>query len=440
VQGMKIRSYHSDSVESAIRQARLELGGEAVLLDSKQTDAPERHLGLYEVRFGFTGTSAPPRRAQPADTKVAEIHDGIEEIKRILYGQQQTHQLPPPEFSSQPLLADLYNRLVDQDLSPALSARLVSGAVVKLSERAGCENADPAGLDIDRWNEAVAEQVRALAPVAAARSLQADQRRALALVGPCGAGKSTTLAKLAIQLGLQRGLRVHLLSADVYRIAAVEQLQTYAGILGAGWTVAQDAGELAAAIDLFFEELSPENSMHFPQQLGQDSHRAGVETSGLGDHRPAPEPAWGAASAQAAEQPLSQLLLVDTPGYGPAGRNQAIEFAGLFGDRPDVEVHLVVSASTKPRDLRQITEKYRIFHPSRLLFTKLDETLSFGPLLEEAVRTKWPVSFLGIGASIPEDLIPATPDVLADLIVGRRPVNRRLPEEGPSRNGPVAGG
>jgi flagellar biosynthesis protein FlhF len=90
--------------------------------------------------------------------------------------------------------------------------------------------------------------------------------------------------------------------------------------------------------------------------------------------------------------------------------------------------------------LRQITEIYRIFHPSRLLFTKLDETLSFGPLLEEAVRTKWPVSFLGIGASIPEDLIPATPDVLADLIVGRRPVNRRLPEEGPSRNGPVAGG
>src|SRR5579885_717525 len=116
---MNIRAYHSDSVESAIRQAKLELGGDAILLESKETPIEERHRGLYEVRFGFGGTAAPPRpsASRPAG-KLFELSQGIEEIRRMLYSYTRTYYLPAPDFFSHPALARLYQNLAANEISP----------------------------------------------------------------------------------------------------------------------------------------------------------------------------------------------------------------------------------------------------------------------------------------------------------------------------------
>jgi flagellar biosynthesis protein FlhF len=82
---------------------------------------------------------------------------------------------------------------------------------------------------------------------------------------------------------------------------------------------------------------------------------------------------------------------------------------------------LVLSASTKSADLTRVVEAYEVFRPSKLLFTRLDETDSFGPIFCEAARTHKALSFFGMGQRIPEDLAPASHGLLTDLILGNRP-------------------
>jgi flagellar biosynthesis protein FlhF len=81
-------------------------------------------------------------------------------------------------------------------------------------------------------------------------------------------------------------------------------------------------------------------------------------------------------------------------------------------------VHLVLSASMKAVDLAAVVDRFSIFRPRRLLFTRLDETQTFGPILNETARSGWPVSFLCSGQQIPEDLEPATRERLVSLLVG----------------------
>ncbi|HZS50381.1 MAG TPA: hypothetical protein VFA54_05945 [Bryobacterales bacterium] len=365
---MNIRAYHSDSVESAIRQAKLELGGDAILLESKETPIEERHRGLYEVRFGFGGTAAPPRpsASRPAG-KLFELSQGIEEIRRMLYSYTRTYYLPAPDFFSHPALARLYQNLAANEISPELAMRLMASAAA----------AAKGGASDEEVEQALAEHIGSVVPSTQEIGMPGTRPRVIALVGPAGSGKTTTMAKLAVRFQLERRQNVQLLSADTYRVGAIDQLRTYAAIVGAGWTAAEECEQLAAALD----------RLRGPAADG-------------GEH--------------------PGLIVIDTPGFGFSGLEKIADLAAWLRGAPDVDIHLVVSASLKPRDLRRTTEKYRIFGPRKLLFTKLDETLSFGPLLEEAIRTGWALSFLSAGQGIPEDLTPATPSVLADLALNRR--------------------
>ncbi|HYM10979.1 MAG TPA: hypothetical protein VEU62_09605 [Bryobacterales bacterium] len=455
---MNIKAYYSDSVESAIRQARVELGDDAILLDSKKSGPSERHLGLYEVRFVLSdaGTgepatggaphggrlrerrlSQPPsevervfRRAvwagpvRPAPVRapgpalagreqapaashaahaqplergelpaasssasaapagggfsptaapggLGELSRGIEEIRRMLYSHTQTCYLPAGELLAQPLLARLYQELAANEVSPELAAQLVAGLTPAAEH--GASRAD---LERD-----LLEKLAALVPVEP--EVGTSHRGApqiVALVGPTGAGKTTTLAKLAVRMGLERSRQVHLLSADNQRVGALHQIETYAEIFGVGCTALDGGAELGAVLD----ELC-RGSTKTP--------RAGPAAHGAPD-----------------------LVLIDTPGYGGGELAGAAGLAGFLRASEGIDTHLVLSASTKPRDLRRSIEEYSVFGPRKLLFTKLDETQTFGPLLQEAVRTGWPLSFLGVGQRIPEDLVAAGKAAVAKLV------------------------
>jgi flagellar biosynthesis GTPase FlhF len=90
----------------------------------------------------------------------------------------------------------------------------------------------------------------------------------------------------------------------------------------------------------------------------------------------------------------------------------------FLSNYPAAEVHLTLSATTKPADLRRAVERFTRFRPTRLVFTRLDETSSFGPIWSESVRQGWPLSFLSEGQQIPEDLREADAEWLANQIAG----------------------
>jgi flagellar biosynthesis protein FlhF len=159
-----------------------------------------------------------------------------------------------------------------------------------------------------------------------------------------------------------------IISMDTYRIAGADQLRSYASILGVGFQALETPVALAQAIE---------------EHRGKD------------------------------------LILIDTPGYSPADLDTAADLARFLASRRDIESHLVLSASMRSADLSRVVDRFEIFRPEKLLFTKLDETEAFGPILNEAARTAKPVSYLCAGQQIPEDLEPAAKERIANLLLER---------------------
>ena len=176
--------------------------------------------------------------------------------------------------------------------------------------------------------------------------------------------------KLAVNYGLAARRPALLLSMDTYRVAAAEQLRSYAAIIGVGFSVLETVAALAQAIE---------------ENRGKD------------------------------------LIFIDTPGLGFGDMEEAAQLSGFLAARSDIDIQLVLSCSMKSADLIRVVDSYERFRPRRLLFTKLDETGSFGSLLNETVRTGKPLSFLTNGQRIPEDLEAASRNRISKLIFSGHP-------------------
>jgi flagellar biosynthesis protein FlhF len=183
-------------------------------------------------------------------------------------------------------------------------------------------------------------------------------------VGPPGAGKTTTIAKIAAQERARRGARLSLLAADGFRVGAVEQLRIYADIIGTPFAVART-----------------------PQE---------IEQSLLATRGP---------------------VLVDTAGRSSRDP-RAQEMVSMLAGIPGVRTHLVVAAATTVRDVNRLLDAYGRRRPNRVVLTRVDEADSVSHLMQVFKERGLKVSFLGIGQRVPEDLERATPQRLAAHVLG----------------------
>jgi flagellar biosynthesis protein FlhF len=182
-------------------------------------------------------------------------------------------------------------------------------------------------------------------------------------------GKTTTIAKLAAHFSLVEKRRVGLLTMDTYRIAAVEQLKTYSQIIDIPVQVAYNQSDVVPALRTF------ENC---------------------------------------------DLVLIDTAGRSQKNVMQVSELKTLI-DMADCETHLVLSASTKERDLCDQVERFLGVGVDRLLFTKLDETTSYGTIYSLAAKYDLPVSYITTGQKVPEDIEVADGTKLAAIVMNSAP-------------------
>jgi flagellar biosynthesis protein FlhF len=173
---------------------------------------------------------------------------------------------------------------------------------------------------------------------------------------------------------------VAIITFDTYREASVEQLRMYANVLGVP----------------FASALSP-------RQVCE----------GLRRH------------AQ------TNLVLIDMSGIGPDNVASTKELYRLLQEESEVTTHLVLPASTKEQDLRRIVERVKNLPLLRLLFTKLDETESFGTIFELAHQTGVPLSYWSAGQRVPEDIELATPERLAKFLIAQRYVVQHIPVSQP---------
>jgi flagellar biosynthesis protein FlhF len=355
---MRIKSYFAPAVEDAIAQARQELGDEAMLVKSRRSLPDARHLGEYEVIFAvdLPGESEPAYGAAPAAPAGGggpnRLSSEIAELKRELEGMRRTLACsafaPMRTAGGSTDAASAYSALLGAELLPELARELVEGAETRRSES-------------DRpFGSYLLEEIESRLSVQPELG-RPGRTRIVALVGPPGAGKTTTLIKLAVSYGLASRRPSLLLSMDTYRIAAADQLRSYAAILGLGCQVLETPGALAQAIE--------ENG-------GKD------------------------------------LVFIDTPGLGSGDLEIATGLARLLSTRSDIDIHLVLPASMKSADMARAATAYEIFAPR-----KLDETGTFGPILNQAFRTGKSLSFFTGGQRIPEDLEAATRRRIIELVM-----------------------
>ncbi len=189
-------------------------------------------------------------------------------------------------------------------------------------------------------------------------------------VGPTGVGKTTTIAKIASRFCVEEKKKVALLTADTYRIAAAEQLRTYANILEVPFRIVYSVAEM----EQYFQEFESYD-----------------------------------------------YILVDTAGHSHRNEEQRINSSMMLHSLDEVaetEVYLVVSATTKYRDLISIADVYKEMAEYTLIFTKLDETASYGNLLNLRLHTGAELSYVTCGQNVPEDIDKFNPQKTVKQILG----------------------
>ncbi|MCX5742151.1 MAG: hypothetical protein NT062_06615 [Proteobacteria bacterium] len=192
--------------------------------------------------------------------------------------------------------------------------------------------------------------------------------RILMLVGPTGAGKTTTIAKLAAQAALIEQRSVNIITLDNYRVGGVDQIRTFADLIGVPLQVVGSISELGEVLE-------------------------------QGDH---------------------ELTLIDTAGRSPLQAAAVIdELAAALPSLPAIEIHLVAPAASTPTQLDELARRHAPLHPTRLLVTKLDEVIGELPdLLAAPGRLGLSITWVTTGQAVPEDLESPTTVRLLDLASG----------------------
>ena len=366
---MRLKSYFAASVEAAMGLAAQEMGPEAMLVHSRRTTPDTKQLGEYEVVFAVpaefaaskdgpepeaagTPSAAAPAVNQPSVERLSqEVGDLRKQMERMAAALNTSRAFAEAPRVLGTRWTELLSFLIGAEVDPALAHDLVT----RLHEQRAPETIASVGAGLAKVIDADPTLGRPGA-----------ERRIVALVGPPGAGKTTTLVKLAARYGLACRRPAQILSTDLIRIGAAEQLRSCASILGIGFQTAET-----------------------PLALGQ----------ALEEYR------------------NKELIFIDTPGFGRRDTEELLELAAFMSSHTEIDTHLVLSASTRAADLMRTVDEFEAFRPAKLLFTRIDETDCFGPILNETVRSGKPLSFLSNGQRIPDDLELATKQGLVGMLL-----------------------
>lgn len=449
---MRVKKFQAKSMPDAMKQVKAELGPSAIILHSRETGkglfglfggrgvevtaavddaaklssdsakpnakstaAPARGSGGIDIRIDDAATPNPPS-SKPAPRPLKQDEENpllllAKEIDKEKQAMQKNtpkpaepkpeaprkqekpdalemrlgsleHQLlkltgmieklSPAASSNEPPVPvrtrDLYNHLLEQDVDESLAL----GLATQIAETTDEED--------DVWTVLKSRLIERIS-VAAPLELDFDAKRPkiIMLVGSTGVGKTTTLAKISALYRCNAKAKVRpkivFITADLYRLAAVEQLQKYTEILGVELEVTYSPDEVKQAIN---------------------------------KHKNA------------------HLILFDTAGACQRNTPQLDALASIRDAANPDEVHLVLSSTSKFSDMIDVVEHFKSVKPRRIIFTKIDESTTYGGILNTITKYEMPISYLTTGQNVPEDIESARPERVAKLLLTKPTINRSI--------------
>lgn len=368
---MRLKTYIVGTMTEAIPMIKRDLGADALILNTKKIKTggflgffqkdklevtaaidpvakQEIQLEPQEMKFPKT---QPPTNAAPKKESAAELINELKNIKQFMVQQIAAEGLPDA-------LQLLKRQLVAQEVAADIQTELLAKLIARLEEKA------------DHTSENVRQMAREeLMEMIAVHQPQTtlEEPEIICFIGPTGVGKTTSIAKIAADYMLTKDKKVGLITADTYRIAAVEQLKTYGSILNIPVKVVDSASELKKAVSDFAD---------------------------------------------------CDIILMDTAGRNYQQKRYIDELERLLPDGHKVQINLVLSLTAKYEDMKKIIENFHSIAMDELLLTKKDETSSSGAILNLIHHYGIPIRRIANGQNVPNDILAVTPELVADFIMG----------------------
>lgn len=370
---------------------------------------------------GQRHTSAVPQQQDIASFSSAlrgEMGEIRAMVRELLDRPQYARPEGKPEVSKD--LKEIYTHLLQNQVAEELAQEIIKQAEDRLAElRQRTESL--AGSDDDEARRTAAQmeqRLQQLVPELLVESIErmlpdcapldvpeTSRPRCVALVGPTGVGKTTTIAKLAAHFKLREKKRVGLMTTDTYRIAAVEQLKSYADILNIPLEIVLSPESMRPAI----EKLS-----HCDVILVDTSGRSQRDHDRLDQLRMFLSEARGALARAGSDADTN------TGNEGQAADADSSAVGSARREDPRLEVHLVLSCTAHPTQLVEVAEAFSPLGVDKVLFTKLDEAVGLGVILNVIRRLDARLSYLTTGQDVPDDIEVGHRRRVAELIMGRR--------------------
>lgn len=376
---MKIRRYVANNAQEAMLKVKSDLGNEAVILNTRKV----KKKGILNVFskpmvevLAAVDEYSPPREI-PKVTRSVESHSVVKDERYSLQDennkkiialenkmekmesllQKVYEKLEPidnlfesPELHSSTLdglsgiLKIFYNKLTKNDVEKKLAEQIIKGIIDEVGKSPGLNDA------VSALNNTI------LKIIGSPQALKLNDKKkptVVVFVGPTGVGKTTTLAKIAAHYLLNDKKSIAFITADTYRIAAVEQLKTYAEILGIPVSVIYSPNELEEAISQYSDK---------------------------------------------------DLVLIDTAGRSHRNKQQMEELKTMIEASKADEIYLVISAATSYKNCIDILNNFSFLNDYKLIFTKFDEAPSAGLILNAARMCGKSLSYITTGQNVPDDI------------------------------------
>lgn len=343
---MKLRTFQANDMREALQMVKTELGPEAMIVATRP------------LRRGLLGTAVevtaaiddedPAAKSPPTAPTLPERAAGLtdQDVERIMA----------------PLRSEL--RTLKTQLRPlgnGMRDREIKDEIAEIRRLLLATSKDSRGLR-------EAAERPALRELAKRRSIaRPPEKRVVALIGPTGVGKTTTIAKLAARASLLESRSVTVVSVDTYRVGGAEQIRIFADLMGVPLKIVHDLGELQGVV--------------------RGLHKV-------------------------------DRVFIDTAGRSPRDERAICELVQNLVSLPDLEIHLTLAAGTPSSAIHGWANRYGLINIDRLIFTKIDETDDLRQLVEAPANLERPVSYVTNGQRVPEDIETATTERLVELAGG----------------------
>ena len=375
---MKIKKYQAATMNEAMKQVRAELGNDAVILNSKVFYTggflgffKKRNIEVIAAIDPQTGMEQMPIKKEKPKTTAFQNNRNIESLNpsKFTKEEDQTQREVLKEITELKKIIrglNINNQAnlseVEQKVVQLLEQQEISKGIISDLEAVFAERAEQKSYD-----ECVKITKDFLLSKLKVESTSLFQKKFVNVVGPTGVGKTTTLAKLAAENALKHQKKIAFITTDTYRIAAIDQLKTYAKILNVPIEVAYNVEDFKQAATRF---------AHY------------------------------------------DLVFIDTAGRNFRNKEYVEELQKIISFDADMETYLVLSLTSKQRDMEDIYEQFSLIPISHFIFTKMDETSSYGAMYNMMERYKVQTAFITNGQNVPDDMIKATPGRIIQAILG----------------------